>query len=99
MFRVGPIPKEPIPKGSILMCYYCEEIIGRARRRIQESRATWTSYYYIDFVEEPDWTDICTFCNQHILNAHRMTKYFPADNIMSRIMMFLSEDYWAVVQR
>lgn len=91
MFRIGPVPGKPIPKGSIIICFYCEEIIGTTKRRIRTSRATWTSYYFIDYTIEPDWTDMCMSCGQLILGPASTTKYFSTESLLGRIVMFLAE--------
>ncbi len=91
MFRVGPDPETPIPKGSIILCYYCEEFIGRAKRRIwvTDNNTYWMSMYYVDYAIEPEWADICTSCGQDFVNGERRTKYV-IDSLLGRVMLFLA---------
>ncbi len=99
MFRVGPEPGVPIPKGSLLICWNCEEIIAKINCEVQVDVLcrNWTALYYSHFewaIRHHDLTitSYCSFCNKSFLDPSKRVKYFPRDNLMGRIWSFLEEE-------
>ncbi len=88
MFRVGPHLADPLPEGSIILCYYCEELVGFALCRIFWSMDM--DKHYIHFCADSHyWDGVCPHCN-HQFADNGMVKYFPTDNPMGRIMLFFA---------
>jgi hypothetical protein len=90
MFRIGPVPGKPIPSGSFIMCCHCEEILGRTKEEIRIIHH-WTSTAHIDYINPPKWIEMCPFCGQHFIKPSRQSYYFPTDNFMGKIVLFLAE--------
>ncbi len=82
------MPGVPILRRSVIICYYCEGLVGFAVNDIAMVIDTGT--YYMYFSEpNPRRYDICPHCTR-AFTYEGLAKYFPTDSLFGRIVLFLA---------
>lgn len=90
LLRYGPSPINPVPKGSIIICWHCSIPIGRLNEDIHADDSVYP-YLQMDFIEEPELgcSGYCLRCGNSVFSSGRLMHYFPIEGLPSRIVYFM----------